>query len=427
MLVTRDIKNLKIDFVAPPFAGHLFPPLQLARYLKLQEFGSIRFFSCPIMRKAVETDGIEFKPILADKEQECLALAVADKPINRFREHLATVRNAMDVMRQKSVELRREWTVNKPDLVIADFLSPVAGFIAEEMSIPWWTAMPCLSFLEARKGPPSMCGGLMPAKTVPGECRNLLFRTLVRLFKRAVVMMFGKQFREFGFKTLYRQDGSEGYYSPDVILGMGMRELEFEPSYPPQMVWVGPCPDSPALNTPPPIQYLPGKRHVLITLGTQIPWAKQKADKIFRQVAAQCPDWIFHFGRGKMLQTDESAATAAVQNLSFYDFVPYTPDSLRHYDVIINHSGSGIMYAAAIAGVPQLVFPQDFDQFDNAARVVWHGLGLRTGGSVNDIVKKLHRLITEETFRQKCAEIQTAAKKYTPGKTLLDLLEQRFG
>jgi len=69
--------DLKIDFVAPPLAGHLFPQLQLARYAKSQGYENLRFLSCPKMRTAVESAGIEFLTILSDKEDEVLDIAHA--------------------------------------------------------------------------------------------------------------------------------------------------------------------------------------------------------------------------------------------------------------------------------------------------------------------------------------------------------------
>ncbi|MDR3182019.1 MAG: glycosyltransferase [Planctomycetaceae bacterium] len=415
--------ELQIDFVAPPLAGHLFPQLQLARYLKTQGFNNLRFFSCPAMQNAVESCGIGFTAILADKENEVMALSHTEHQMNSLRGRLKSITGMLRIAQQMYDELQNEWTVNRPDLAVIDFCSPFAGFAAEDIGVRWWTAMPCLSFLEAKTSAPHFCGSLQPSNSFAGKVRNAVFRQIVRTFKYAAVALFGKEFRKFGFKRLYYPDGSEGYFSPEIILALGLRELEFEPEFPAKLHWLGPCPESPPAERPP-LHYEADKRYVLISLGTQIPWVREKAEALFRSVAAECPDLTFHFTRGKV--TESASVTESTRNLLFVNFVPYTAESLRHYDVIINHCGSGVMYASIAAGVPQLLYPQDFDQFDNAARVVYHGLGLRTTGKVRDIVRKLNILSGEERYRSKAAEFQQIARSYNPGETFLKLLEGCF-
>jgi UDP:flavonoid glycosyltransferase YjiC (YdhE family) len=326
------------------------------------------------------------------------------------------------VMQQFADEFREAWTKQKPDLVVADFVSPVAGFVAEELGIPWWTSMPCLTFLEAKTGPPPFVGGLQPSKNIFGRCRNYLARQFVLMFKRIVVIIYGRAFRKLGFKSLHRADGTESYYSGDVILGMGIKELEFETAGQHLMRWMGPCVESPAVEHTPPI-YEQGKKHIFISLGTQIPWAKKRTKTVFAEVARQLPEFVFHFVQGKI----DEVKLQLEGNLHYYSYIPYTTESLQKYAVIINHCGSGIMYASIFAGVPQLNWAQDFDQHDNAARVEYHGLGLRTNGKVEDVVRKLKKLLDDSSYRTRTAEFQKIAQRYTPGETFLQLIEERFG
>ena len=85
--------------------------------------------------------------------------------------------------------------------------------------------------------------------------------------------------------------------SNDVILGLGIPELEFENEWPQAMRWLGPCPESPVFDHPAP-QYETGKRYILVSLGTQVPWAKERAKKTFREVAQLLPEYVFHFTLG---------------------------------------------------------------------------------------------------------------------------------
>ncbi|GHT46274.1 glycosyl transferase [Planctomycetales bacterium] len=423
-----NITDLTIAYVAPPLAGHLFPQLQLARYLKSQGFDNQRFFSCPKMQSAVEADGIGFTPILADKENEVLAISLTDAPVmSRLSGMFAMVKNTLAVMRQFSEELNEHWTNDKPDLVIVDHLSPFAGVIAEKLGIPWWTAIVSPELIEAKQGPPSFCGSLQPAKNLFGRCRNAFFRGVVRCFKKTVFQLFRKQITELGIKTIYRPDGTESYFSSEIILGLAVQELEFDLGFPKAMRWVGPCPESPKRDVPPP-EYEAGKKHILITLGTQIPWAREKHETLFQRVAGLCPDTVFHFTRGKVYdETPKSGNTLVPGNLRFYEYIPYTAETFSHYDVIVHHCGIGAYYTAIEAAVPQLLLPQDFDQHDCAARLTYHGLGLRAKETPQDVVKKLQALLSESTYKEKSLEFQKIVQRYHSGKAYLELIKERFG
>ena len=99
--------DIKIDFVAPPFAGHLFPQLQLAKYAVSQGFENLRFYSCLKTQSAVESVGIDFLPLLADKEAEVLDIAMGQKQImGSLKEILNIVNNTLDIQRQFQNELR---------------------------------------------------------------------------------------------------------------------------------------------------------------------------------------------------------------------------------------------------------------------------------------------------------------------------------
>ena len=414
--------DLKIVFVAPPLAGHLFPQLQLAKYAKSQGFDRLRFYSCPKMRTAVENAGIDFLPVLADKEAEVLGISHrSEQVMNSLKGMFGSVTMTLDLMRQFSDELRDYWQAERPDLVVVDYLSPFAGVVADELGIPWWTTIPSPVFLEVRKGTPAFLGGWQPPKTILGKCRDACGRAVVRMFKKIVFRMFRKQIQSLGFKSIYREDGSERMYSNDVILGLGIPELEFENDWPKALHWIGPCSESPVFDHPAP-QYEQGKKHILISLGTQIAWAKERAEKVFREVAGLLPEYVFHFILGNI----DLKEPCKEGNLHFYGYIPYSSESFRNYDIIVNHSGNGVMFAATLSGVPQLVLPQDFDQHDNAARIAYHGLGLRSRGKSQSIVAKIKQLLENDSYRKRTEEYRQIAERYQPGQSFVELIQKKF-
>ena len=70
--------------------------------------------------------------------------------------------------------------------------------------------------------------------------------------------------------------------------------------------------------------------------------------------------------------------------------------------VVVSHCGHGTALKTLSAGVPLLCMPMGRDQVDNAARVVWHGAGLRLKptASVAEIRCALERMLTDEHFAE---------------------------
>jgi UDP:flavonoid glycosyltransferase YjiC (YdhE family) len=414
--------DLKIDFVALPFAGHLFPQLQLAKYAKMQGINRLRFHSSPKMREAVEHAGIEFLPHLADRETEVLDCVAEERYLNNIKKEINVFSTILDLMPQCLDELRNYWQANRPDLVIADFCtSQFVGAAADEMGISCWTSCPSPTAVESRKGTPPLCGGWMPPKTIIGKCRDAWGRSYARLHKKIGFCLFRKRLQALGFKSVYRNDGSERAFSNDVILGLGIPEFEFENEWPQAMHWLGPCTESPVFDHPAP-HYEPGKKHIFASLGTQLPWAKKHAEDVFREVSQLLPDKVFHFTLGN----PDLKEPRIEKNLHCHGYIPYTPESFRNYDVICNHGGVGVLYTAMMAGVPQLILPHDYDQHDNAARIVHHGLGLRSQGKPKDIAAKISQLLQNDFYRKRAKEYQQIVERYNPGQTFIELLKKRF-
>jgi len=419
--------DIKIDFVAQPLPGHLFPQLQLAKYAQSQGMKNLRFLSCPKMRTAVESAGIGFLPILADREKEVLDIAAHhDQVLDSYIELLRVMNEALSVQEQFVTELRNYWKANRPDLVIVDFLSPFAGVVAYELGIPWWTAVTSPSVIESPKGTPAYLGGLEPPKSLLGKWRDALGRVWIHTLKNYVFFRFRKKLQPLGFTSVYREDGTERMYSNDVILGFGIGELEFEDrGLPKAWHWIGPCLERPILDHHVAPKYESGKKHILVAPGTQIRWAKERAEQICREVAKHMPDCIFHFVLN-VLNDPTLQEPRKEDNLHVYGYIPFTPESFKNYDVIINMGGIGVMYTAIAAGVPQLMVPQGFEQFDCAARIHVGGLGLRSCGTPRGMADEINKLLKNDWYHRQADEYRQIAERYNPGKAFVDLVQKKF-
>lgn len=99
---------------------------------------------------------------------------------------------------------------------------------------------------------------------------------------------------------------------------------------------------------------------------------------------------------------------------------PYVPLSalLPHAAVLVHHGGIGTMAEAFRAGIPQLVTPFAWDQFDNGARVASLGVGMVTLAQrlrPPKLARDLEALATSDAIRARCAQL--AARFISPHDT----------
>lgn len=107
------------------------------------------------------------------------------------------------------------------------------------------------------------------------------------------------------------------------------------------------------------------------------------------------------------------------QYVPFQKLLPYAA-------ALVHHGGIGTTAEALRAGVPQLIVPLAFDQFDNGARVAALGAGLVLRGrrlSAPGLAQKLRQLTTSETIARQCRAM-AARMEGEPGlDSVLDALE----
>ncbi|TDV48650.1 nucleotide disphospho-sugar-binding domain-containing protein [Actinophytocola oryzae] len=84
-------------------------------------------------------------------------------------------------------------------------------------------------------------------------------------------------------------------------------------------------------------------------------------------------------------------------------FLPQ-PNVLPECDLIITHGGSNTLNEAVAAGLPMIVLPLFWDQYDNAQRVADLGLGVRMdtyGFDPDAMVAEIERLLAEKGLRRR--------------------------
>jgi UDP:flavonoid glycosyltransferase YjiC (YdhE family) len=379
----NQVSQPRVDLIAPPFSGHLHPLLGMGRRLA-RDHMLVRVISTGSAQTRIAASGLESHCVLAGADDAVHAIAEPPDAVrsNPFRLN-AQFRANLALLGRFQEELRALYRQHPPDLAIVDFTLPLAGCVARESGIPWWTSLPSPCVLETPDGPPAYLGGLHPRADVVGRVRDAAGRLLVRGFKHAVVRCHRQTLRALGLPDAYRADGSEAAYSPECILALGLRELEFAQQWPDAVRFVGPVRYTPpGLGPPPP--FVPGRRHVLVSLGTHLRRHKDRVAAATRAAAQVLPHLELHFTDGRVGAEAETSASAShhdpngreqAANFHRLPFIDY--GLLPRYDLVVHHGGAGILNETIAAGLPGIVLPLDYDQFDNAARLQAAGLATR--------------------------------------------------
>jgi UDP:flavonoid glycosyltransferase YjiC (YdhE family) len=412
------VRRARIDLVAPPFAGHLHPLLGIGR--RLARDHEVRVISTELALPEVAGAQLDGLPLLRGRDGEIAAIVDVPQAVRSHPLRLhAQLRANLALLEQFRAELREVWARRRPDLLIADLTLPVAGAVACEMGIPWWTSHPSPCVVETPDGPPAYLGGWRPGRGPLGRCRDAAGRALVRAFKRGVHRLHRRQLARLGFPALYRADGSEAVYSQERVLALGTRELEFPRRWPAAVELVGPVLYAPPGAQEPPVPFVPGRRHVLVTLGTHLAWRKDAMAAAARRAARHLDGVEIHMSDG------ERWSRRRESDGSFHrlGYVPYA-SCIGRYDLVVHHGGAGILHHTLRAGRPALVVPVDYDQFDHAARLEAAGLARRLRVR-RDLAPQITAALADQRLLAACLRFQRVLADYRAEERIAELVAAR--
>lgn len=202
------------------------------------------------------------------------------------------------------------------------------------------------------------------------------------------------------------------------VLSMTLAELEFPQTPRPNLHYVGPMVDA--------------ERHDL-RVGAEVggrvesvvQWSRETGAKLISctvssmdagdttfvrkliRAVARRPDWLLVVGLGGNVEPE--ALGALPPNAFAFGWTPQLR-LLEAADVSVNHAGIHTINECIHFGVPMLVYSGGrYDQNGCAARVDYHGIGLRGDKDLDDeseIGRKLARVLEEPGFRQNMARVR---------------------
>lgn len=391
-------------------AGHLHPVLGIARGLA-DEF-DVRVISSHAAQGEIAAAGLRGRGLLPGRDAEVRAIVEPDHAVGShpWRLH-RQLRANLGLLDEFRIALTRLWTeAGPPALVLADFTLPVAGTVARAFGVPWWTTHPSPCVIETPDGPPAYLGGWSPGRGRIGALRDAVGRGLVRAAKRTAHRLHRPAMRRLGLDAIYRADGTEAVYSPERVFALGLPAVEFPRRWPSGVELVGPVLYTPptGIASPP---FVDGRAHVLVTIGTHLPWMKDAMAAAAATAARALPDVEIHFsdGRGAPELLEPRAVAEAdglPPNFHRLCYVSYGRD-LSRYALVVHHGGAGVMYRTLAAGTPALVTPLDYDQFDHAARLEAAGVARRVRDR-RQLASAIAAALDDVELRATCRRAATA-------------------
>lgn len=102
-----------------------------------------------------------------------------------------------------------------------------------------------------------------------------------------------------------------------------------------------------------------------------------------------------------------------------FNFVPLS-QLLPRLAAFVHHGGVGTTSQAFRAGVPQLIRPVVFDQYDNSDRATRLGVAIELpskGYDVENVVAAINRLTSDQSFRERCSELAVRTRTDGIAKT----------
>lgn len=409
------MKRIKIDVVVVPLSGHLYPTMNLLIPLLNNPRYDIRLFTGPQKKAVAESAGFHVVPILDNYIEDFERAANNDQQLGILSAY-QQLSSSIDLINLVSDQLLEEWQKNRPDIVIADFITLSGGLVANQLGIPWISTMATQFAIETTDGPPCFFGGMGSPKNARQVSVQFLGRTATRLVKRIVSFLLRDRLKRYHFK-LYNQLGHETIYSPYSILGIGMKEVELKKGFPKHYKWIGPSGASVEAGKDYPLDLstFSNKKKVLVTCGTQLAWAKENLIYQAKQLAKAHPDCHFFVTRG--VGGEAFQCENLMENLSVVSYLPYK-EYIPQMDYVIHHGGAGIFYQCIIYGKPALILPHDYDQFDYAVRGVEAVVAF---SAKRDNSKAIGQAFEELLAKENWPELETlrqAAQSYHPTEIL---------
>mgnify|MGYP000377301372 CR=1 FL=1 len=412
----------KVLVVTIEGGGNIPPMLNLSR--RLSEAGyRVSVLSEPCLKEVVEQNELHFLPFSdyftrSNRQEDIIKDWNASLLDNPVFENLV-FGPAEIVVR----DTKRYLESIQADLLIADCLLFPSLIAAEALRIPRVVVFHMPEYLPGPNRPPGIMG-LLPGQGTRGRWRDQLL---------------GKVFNLILDKDLHRLNAVRAQYQlpplahvTDHIHGANLRLIQtlrdfdfpMEPA-PANVRYTGPVLDDPDWVAPWQSPWPDSDPRPLVVVSLSTTFQNQQA------VIERCIEALGKLPVRGLVTLGPSVPNASLELPENVVAVPSASHAqvFPQASVVITHAGHGTLMRALSYGVPLLCLPMGRDQNDNAAKVAYHGCGLKLSpkASADKIHKAVSRLLGESSFKRKAEilaqKILSDAQKDTALKEIESLFE----
>ncbi|WP_158623307.1 glycosyltransferase [Corallococcus sp. CA053C] len=192
--------------------------------------------------------------------------------------------------------------------------------------------------------------------------------------------------------------------------------------------YTGPCIDLERQEPDFPWERLDAARPLVVcSLGTMVIQAEQarRFHRSIAQAASRRPQWQFVVATNHWT---EPLPGPVPENLVSVKHVPQL-QMLRRASAMVTHGGFNSIKECIYFGVPMVVLPMQFDQPGMSARVVHHGLGVRSAIEAltpDSLLQMLDEVLEKPSYRQKLGAMQTLFQAAEHEQALAESLEKHL-
>lgn len=395
-------------FVMWEGGGNVPPQLGLAR--KLVDRGhQVRVLTEPSLRQDVSGTGASYTsftsaPHRSDRSRHSdLARDFdAKTPIGA----LAAVRDRVmfGPARAYAQDTAAEIARFRPHVLVSDWVLFGAAVAGEAAGVPTALLMHGNNPVP-EPGKPAPGFGFLPATSALGRTRD-------RVFTKVFLHLFDK-----GLPALNDARLALGLQPAGHVLEQLNRPARFLCLYseafdlpadhhPSRLRYAGPVCEQPAWAEPWSPPWPPDDRRPLVVVSMSTTYMRQE------RVLRRCVDAVSSMPVRALITVGPTLDPAAFHGGQEVAVVRSAPHDqvFPHASIVITHAGMGTVMRALAHGLPLVCLPQGRDQNDVAARVCWHGAGLRLRphASAAKIRAALHRMLREPSFREAAQRLRRA-------------------
>jgi MGT family glycosyltransferase len=401
--------------------GTLPPELGLVRRL-VERGHQVHVLGDPTIAEQAEPIGAGFSPWRRAPHRTSLDPADDFLRDWEFRTPIAVLRNARDrFMAGPAAEFAADTAevieTVRPDALVADSMMLGSIIAAQAARLPVAAVMPNIWMLPT-PGVPAVGPGFQPAKTVLGRTRDAAMRRMVgRLFDGGLPAINAAR-AAHGLDPL--SSLFDQVLDVDQVLVLSNATFDFaSPAVPSNVTYVGPILDDPQWAEPWESPWPAENDDPLVLVGLSSTFQDQAA--VLRRIVEALSSLPVRavVTLGQML---DAAAVTGTDNVAVVPSAPHAA-ILGQADLVVTHCGHGTTMKALAAGVPMVCIPLGRDQNDTAARVTYHGAGLRLSpkASTTKIGAAVQQVLNDASYRRRAERLAAAI---TEEQQLIDAIAE---